>query len=98
MSSSYNFLFATHSLSRGHFFFARLPSQSPQMVMSWLHGTKPPELWASASFLIFALRAFSMLVTFDIFWTKATVLPFFNYADMVGSLHINPSYNSAPLS
>jgi hypothetical protein len=65
MSFGYDSLFASHSLSRGHFFFARLPSQSPQMVMSWLHGTKPPELWASAAFLFFALRAFSMLVTFD---------------------------------
>src|SRR5512142_383105 len=32
-------LFASHSLSLGHLLFARFPSQSPQIVMSWLQGT-----------------------------------------------------------
>jgi hypothetical protein len=57
--------FASHSLSLGHFFFARLSVQSPQMVMSGLHGTKPSELCTFSAFLIFAFRAFSMLDTFD---------------------------------
>jgi hypothetical protein len=54
---------ASHSLSLGHFFFERLSTQSPQIVISGLHGTKPAGLWVSNAF--FALRAFSMLVTFD---------------------------------
>lgn len=58
------------------------------MVISGLHGTKPSELCKSASFLIFALRAFSILVTFDMIRThmdqgnRVAVI----HADMVGSL------------
>jgi hypothetical protein len=32
--SNHSSRFALHSFSRGHFFFALFPSQSPQMVMS----------------------------------------------------------------
>jgi len=82
--------FASHSLSRGHFFFARLSVQSPQIVMSGLQGVKPSTLGAFASFFIFALRALSMFVTF------AMIRNFFGsrqpccrpHADAVGSLHI----------
>jgi hypothetical protein len=59
-------LFISHSLSRGHFSLVLFPSQSPQMVISWLQGLKTSALWALATFLFFALCAFSTLVTFDI--------------------------------
>jgi hypothetical protein len=58
------------------------------MVISGLHGTKPSELCTSASFLIFALRAFSILVILDMIRThmdqgkRVAVI----HADMVGSL------------
>jgi hypothetical protein len=78
MAVNQPFRFASHSLSLGHFFFSRLSAQSPQMVISGLHGTKPSEHCASVSFLIFALRAFSILVTFNMIRAhraKATALP-----------------------
>jgi len=59
-------LFASHSLSRGHFLLERLSAQSPQMVMSGLHGVKPSVRERSADFPAFARRTFSILVTFDI--------------------------------
>lgn len=45
---------------------ARLSSQSPQMVMSGLHGVKPSDVCVFAAFFIFAVRTFSILVIFDI--------------------------------
>jgi len=65
-NSPHRSLFASHSLSLGHFFFARLSIQSPQIVISGLHGTKPSGLFVVDALFIFALRALSMLVTFDI--------------------------------
>jgi hypothetical protein len=67
--------FASHSLSLGHFFFARLSVQSPQIVMSGLHGTKPSEPCAFAALLAFALRAFSILDTFDMIQTSRRLKP-----------------------
>jgi len=58
--------FASHSFRRGHFLFARLSAQSPQMVMSWLQGVKPSCSFAPADFFMFALRALLILLTFGI--------------------------------
>jgi hypothetical protein len=58
---------ASHSINRGHFFFDRFPSQSPQMVISWLHGVNPSVSPADKLFLFLALRAFEISVTFCMF-------------------------------
>ncbi len=58
-------LFASHSLSRGHFFFALFPSQSPQIVISWLHGVNPSEPFVVVVF--FVLLDLSILLTFAIY-------------------------------
>lgn len=42
------------------------PSQSPQMVMSWLQGVKPSWLGAYVCFFFVLPRSFWMLVTLDI--------------------------------
>jgi hypothetical protein len=61
-------------LSLGHFFFARLSTQSPQIVISGLHGVKPlvlqELLQESAALSAFALRAFAMLDIFDMITDK----------------------------
>jgi hypothetical protein len=61
---------ASHSLSLGHFFFARLSIQSPQIVISGLHGVKPSVLPEVAALSAFALRAFAMLDIFDMITDK----------------------------
>ncbi len=66
LSSTQASLFASHSFSLGHLFFARFPSQSPQMVMSWLQGIKSSELRVLVVFLASALFALWIRVTFGI--------------------------------
>jgi hypothetical protein len=68
----YDDLFASHSISRGHFFLARLSAQSPQMVMSGLQGWNPSCRASGSAFRCFFSRAVLMFVTLDIF---CTVLP-----------------------
>ncbi len=57
---------ASHSFRRGHLFLDRFPSQSPQMVMSWLQGVKTSD---PSLFIVLgtgALRVLPMLLTFVI--------------------------------
>ncbi len=57
---------ASHSFRRGHLFLDRFPSQSPQMVMSWLQGVKTSDPSLFVVLGMGALRALPMLLTFVI--------------------------------
>jgi hypothetical protein len=85
---------ASHSLSRGHFFFVRLSVQSPHIVISGLHGTKPSGPGLFDAFFIFALRAFAMLVTFDMILLQVNPHGVHSRIRTPQSEMINPADNS----